>query len=90
MCFSFICEKTPVELFSSCVCVFIFKVPSIQRCMFIFLGSLTPSVQNKSPSITFIPVTIVSSVNFKTLLALGGEILSTNTGVILAPFHESM
>ena len=77
MCSSFIVERRPVESFNSCVCVFAFEVPSIQRCIFIFLGSLILSVQNKRPSIIFIPVIMFVGSNFKTLLAA----LSTNTAL---------
>ena len=54
------------------------SVPRILLSMFIFFGSFLLSVQNNKSSIMFIPVIILSGLNFKT-----SPTISTKTGVIV-------
>ena len=71
-------SKLPNSL-DNCVWVYISTVPCLHSSIFIFLGSLTPSVQNNKLSIIFIPVIILSG-NFKTASGVP-TLVSTITGV---------
>ena len=64
------------------------KVPSLQRSIFIFLGSVLLSVQNNKLSIIFIPVIILSG-NFKTASGVFAFV-STITGVITSSLYSSI
>ena len=68
ICSSFISSPVSVPLTYKVVCVLKLLVPALHLSMFIFLGSLFPSVQNNNPSIVFIPVMILPVENFKTVL----------------------